>query len=58
MATLQQGGTDITVVQEVDLNAYLPSVQDFTTLTGKTVVAVKFQESTGVVQEVSKESWE
>ena len=58
MATLQQGGTDITVVQEVDLNAYLPSVQDFTTLTGKTVVAVKFQESTGVAQEVSKESWE
>ena len=58
MAALQQNGVDITVVEEIDLELVTASFQAFSTLPGKTVVSITYQESTGVVQEVSKESWE
>jgi len=58
MAALQQNGVDITVVEEIDLELVTASFQAFSTLSGKTVVPITYQESTGVVQEVSKESWE
>lgn len=58
MAALQQNGVDITVVEEIDLALVTASFQAFSTLSAKTVVPITYQESTGVVQEVSKESWE